>query len=202
MIALAVRLAGETPKETTLDRTVEILTIIVLIGAALGAIVVMFKGVRGVIRFFAKINRFFDDWYGTEAKDGHPRVKGVLHRLDDLEEMRANDSEMIGEIKVQVIKELNRNGGSSAKDAAFEAVRVSKETLEAVQGVQLQLEEEVKERKHWVESFEAEQRTERRAMVKLVKKMIDLPKEEQHKVWDAEGRDWIDGKLGGGENAD
>lgn len=185
-----------------MDQAVDILTFIVLIGAAVGAIYGIVKGIRGVLRFFAKTNRFFDDWYGTEAKDGHPRIKGVLHRLDDLEEKRAADSETINEIKTQVVKELNRNGGSSAKDAAFESLRVSQETLEAVQSVQIQIEAEVLERKHWVESFEDEQRRERKAMVRLVKKMIDLPKEQQHQVWDAEGRDWIDGKLGDGENVD
>lgn len=185
-----------------MDKTIEVLTFLVLVGAALAALVGIWKGLRGIARFFEKTNRFFEDWYGTEAEDGHPKVKGVLHRLDDLEAMRANDSEMIQEIKTQVVKELNRNGGNSSKDAAFEAVRVSQETLEAVQGMQLQLEEEVLERKHWTENFEEVQKRERKAMTKLVLKMIHEDKADQEALWRDGGQKWVDGVLGEGENID
>lgn len=185
-----------------MDQAVEVMTFLVLLGAALGAVVLIFRGVRGVFRFFSKINRFFGDWYGSEPADGHPRVKGVLHRLDDLESLRLSDSETLGEIKDQVVKELNRNGGSSAKDAAFEAVRVSQETLEAVQGVQLQMEAEVLERKHWTEAFEADARKQRRAMQKLVLRMIHEKPADQEAIWKADSQKWVDGVLEDGENVD
>jgi acetolactate synthase small subunit len=187
------------------DQVESVLLWIVLAGAAVAAVVGIWKALRGINRFFEKTNRFFDDWYGHPAEDGHPSRKGVLHRLDDLEANREANTVTLHEIKDQVVKELNRNGGSSAKDAAFEAVRVSQETLVAVQGVQLQLEEEVLERKAWADKYEADvkkQKHERKEIAKLVLRMIDKSPEEQMALWNDGSSKWVDGTLGDGENID
>lgn len=91
----------------------------------------MFKNTRSMIR---RTNMFLDDWYGDE------RTPGVMARIGSLEVE-------LEKVRNQVFNELNRNGGSSTKDAAFEALRTVKE-------VQLQQEQEIQERKYLTAQLE------------------------------------------------
>jgi hypothetical protein len=91
----------------------------------------MFKNTRTLIK---RTNTFFDDWYGDE------NTPGVVSRITSLEVE-------VEKVRLQVVQELNRNGGSSTKDAAFEALRI-------VQDVQVQQEQEVQDRKYLTAQLE------------------------------------------------
>lgn len=91
----------------------------------------VFKGTRTLIK---RTNMFFDDWYGDDLNPG------VVARISSLE------SEL-EKVRHRVFHELDRNGGSSTKDAAFEALRTVRE-------VQIQQEEEIQERKYLTAQLE------------------------------------------------
>lgn len=164
-----------------------ILTLIVLVGAALAALIGIWKAIRVVGRFLEKTNRFFEDWYGTPAEDGHPSRKGVLHRLDDLERMRVDDGDTLNRLEMKLneaVHELTPNNGGSIKDS--------------INRIELQQQEEVLERKAWVERYDEDQknmRLERAALHRQISDMIGKTPEEQSRIWDGIERRWTDGVL-------
>lgn len=161
---------------------------IVGIGAiilALGAIVV---GARAVNKTLKKANQFFDDWYGDKenGKDG------VIHRLNALETNQGDIKCEVSEIKETVSTQLFRNGGSTMADAAFGAYA-------AVQDLQLQVEEEVKERKNWQDRYDSDQLNTRRewtSVFKAIRQMIPLSDpNEQLALWDTITDKYTKGEL-------
>lgn len=164
-----------------------VMTIIVLVGATLAAIIGIWRGLRGIARFFEKVNRFFEDWYGSPAEDGHVAKKGVLHRLDDLERRREDNTETLSRLETKmddVVHEVTNNDGSSLKDSIYR--------------IEIQQQEEVLERKSWEESYSEEQRNmrlERAALHHRIGQMIGKSPEEQNEIWDGIERRWTDGFI-------
>lgn len=70
--------------------------------ATVAALAVLFKPVRGAVRFLHNIATFLEDWFGEPGRPGVPARCGVMERLG-----RVEDRTM----------ELVTNGGSSMKDA-------------------------------------------------------------------------------------
>lgn len=179
------------------------------IAAVIAALTVIGLALVRLSKFFRRANQFFEDWYGTPAAPGHEAVPGVLQRIGTLESSRASDwdtttktlSDMgadITEIKKQVGHELNRNGGSSTKDAAFLAHRTAVEALEVVKQVQEQQEHEIIARRDWHERYLADQqrmRAEWSAVFKGIRSMITLPPEEQLSMWDDIAESYADGTI-------
>lgn len=182
-------------------------------GAIIGALLVIGVLIRKTVKFAQRVDLFFDDWYGTPASPGHEQKPGMVERVAGLEvaqiagieaaadmrrtqeEMKSTQEEMRqkqAEIAENVHRELNRNGGGSTKDAAFEALRVVKE-------LQLQQEAEVKERMHMQEEFHRHQmkgQRERHRMIIAVRQMIGLDVETQKAQWDQIMADFTSGQLG------
>lgn len=170
-------------------QTVEIPDIDILgIGAIILALTAIFVAARAVNRVLKKANSFFDDWYG----DKETGKDGVIHRLSSLESNQTKISEEIVSIKDTVSTQLNRNGGSTMADAAFNALRV-------VQEVQVQVEEEVIARKEWHEQYERDQRSARSEWTQVflaIRKMIPIEdKSKQLELWDNLTEKYTKGEL-------
>lgn len=126
---------------------------VVALSVVIGAVGVIWKKVfkpmiRSTFSMVRRTNKFLDDWYGDDV------IPGVVQRIASLESDRTDTTSTLAvmlkeieSIKSKVSHELNHNGGSSTKDAAFEALRI-------VQGVQLQQEQEVQERKYLTAQLE------------------------------------------------
>lgn len=66
----------------------------------------LWRFIRAASRIAKRVNVFFDDWYGEEARPGFPARPGVLERVRGIE------------ARIQgVHHELQRNGGESLRDA-------------------------------------------------------------------------------------
>ena len=170
-------------------QTVEIPDIdIVGIGAIVLALAAIIMGVRAVNKTLKKANRFFDDWYG-DKETGKP---GVIVRLGALEDNQSAMRAQVESINTTVQTQLGRNGGSTVADAAFEALRV-------VQEVQIQVEEEVKERKVWVDQYTEDQHSQRREWTKVftaIRQMIPIEdKNKQLELWDDISERYTKGEL-------
>lgn len=199
----------------TAGPTIEVPDIdLVGIAAILIAIGVIWAGVKVVLAVVRFINQFRDDWFGFAGDENHPPRPGVLAQMQEMraalvlgEETRqlmatVLDSMVkdVTQIKDQVGHELTHNNGSSTKDAAHEAKRLSKATMDIVENIQMQQEAEVLERKDWTARFEADQRRQRKAMHKLVLRMIREKPADQETIWNDDGKKWIEGELEDGEN--
>ena len=55
------------------------------LGLAVAALVSLWAALRGIVRLFARMQHFLDDWFGEEARDGIPARPGVMERLESLE---------------------------------------------------------------------------------------------------------------------
>ncbi|WP_343240136.1 hypothetical protein [Streptomyces sp. SID12488] len=76
-------------------------------GAAVAAAVVLiWRGVRGMRRVIARVDTFADDWAGVPSRPGVPERPGVMVRLDRIEEHIEG-----------VQHELRPNSGQSLRDA-------------------------------------------------------------------------------------
>ena len=158
---------------------------IIVIGALVAALVGIIKSVRAVSAFFEKFDKFFGDWYGEDARPGFDARPGVLTRLYSLESFREETTSLLREIKdevaktqQQVIKELNRNGGSSTKDAAYEAMRVTQEIRRAQ-------EQQAIEFAHFQAKYLWDQKTSRRELTSILEAMLltDISTPEQRESW-------------------
>lgn len=76
------------------------------VAALAGAAALIWRGVRGIRRIAERIDDFADDWAGTPGRPGVPARKGVMERLDRIEERIA-----------AVDHELQPNSGSTLRDA-------------------------------------------------------------------------------------
>lgn len=59
-----------------------------------------------------KINLFFEDFYGEPARPGFPEKKGLMERVQNIESIQAENSEMIQKIW----SEQMPNSGKSQRD--------------------------------------------------------------------------------------
>jgi hypothetical protein len=175
---------------------------IIGVAATLTALGVIIIAVRALLRFGKRVNVFLDDWYGSDGDEQHPPVLGVLNRVGAMEGMlhqhiRDEDTVLaamgseVTAIKTQVGHELNRNGGTSTKDAAHEALRVVKE-------VQVQQEAEIIARRADRDEFRAENLAHAQRLMTffaLVRRMIVLPPSDQIALWDDATAAFADGNL-------
>ena len=170
-----------------MDLVEKLLLWIVLIGAAVAAVIGIWRAFRGASRFFEKVNRFFEDWYGRPAEDGHHATKGVLTRLEELEDQRAINSNTLGRVEGKMdfaMHELTPNKGGSIKDS--------------INRIEFQQQEEILERKAFTEKYEQDQATnrlERHALTRVIKEMIGKTPEDQHEIWDRASASWTTNTL-------
>ena len=84
----------------TTDALITWATIIMSAGGAVGVILGI---IRPIVKKFKKISssldRFIEDWFGTDATSGRDKVPGVMERLNNID------------------GELKHNGGSTMKDS-------------------------------------------------------------------------------------
>lgn len=158
---------------------------IIVIGALVAALIGIIKAVRAVSGFFEKFDKFFGDWYGEDARPGFEARPGVLTRLHSLEDFRGETTSLLRDIKSevaktqqQVIKELNRNGGSSTKDAAYEAMRMTQDIRRAQ-------EQQAVEFAHFQAKYLWDQKAGRRELTSILEAMLltDLSSPEQRESW-------------------
>lgn len=159
---------------------------IILISVVIGAVIAIWKAVVSIKKLSNNVDQFFQDWSGEPERDGVPERPGILARMRTLEDLRdvqtvmLNDlSEQMTQLSKHVNAELNRNGGSSTKDAAHEALRVAKE-------IQKTQESESKLRAAWHQRYQDDQDITRRewsAVFTAVAGMIPKTAEEQAEIW-------------------
>lgn len=80
--------------------------ILTALGALAALSTVLANRVKWIWMVFKRVEQFLEDFYGTKERPGVPARKGVLERLQNLDED-------ISGIKV----ELNYNSGSTLRDA-------------------------------------------------------------------------------------
>jgi hypothetical protein len=178
---------------------------IVGIGAICIALTAIWLIVRGLNKVVRVINLFRDDWFGTPGDENHEPTAGVLAQMHEMRISLINgeaDRKTMGDdialIKKQVDHELNRNSGTTTKDAAFDAKRISQQTMEVVQQIQMQQEEEVKERKAWADLYAADQEAARLRnahVFNLVAELIGKEPSEQTKMWSGIEGTFINGET-------
>lgn len=89
-------------------------------GAISAALVAVWKLVVGVTRFVRRAGRFFDEWFGVEAYNGHDAKPSIPERMDKVETHMAAMCSRIDEVdgKVRDIQhEVRPNHGHSLRDA-------------------------------------------------------------------------------------
>ena len=163
-----------------------ILADVVVVAAVIAAVIAIFKAIRSFNSVINKLNTFFEDWYGEERRDGIDPRPGVLARLHNLEDSRQENTQMLTDIQesVKVIQEkiaheLNRNGGSSTKDAATEALRVAREIQQAQEADAVL---QAKFRAQYLKDQEVTRR-EWESVFSTVQDMIGKDTEEQMRIW-------------------
>lgn len=115
----------------------------------------------------------------------------IASNAETLEENRTAIDSLIptvDSIKDQVLKELNRNGGGSTKDAAHDARRDSKDALEISKRLMNKIEYEAKQREMWQMQYLIDRDADRKERIHTfaaVRRMIAAPTDEQHEIWDA-----------------
>lgn len=159
---------------------------VVIIAAVLAAVIAIFKAFRSFNTLIGKFNQFFEDWYGEDKRDGVDARPGVLTRIHNLEESRQENTvtlaeiqDSVNKIQVQVAHELNRNGGSSTKDAATEALRVAREIQQAQETDAIA---QAKFRAQYLKDQDVT-RKEWETVFSTVKDMIGKDTEEQMAIW-------------------
>ena len=159
------------------------LTDIILASLLVGAMIALFRALRGINKLLKRINNFFDDWYGT-SEPGEAQQPGVLARLVSLEDTRRENLGMLKEIadtltvlKEQIQKELDQ--GTSSRVAAEEAMCIAKE-------IQAAQEEAARVEARWFAKYlhdQNEMRREWASILEVVNKMIGKPPEDQLALW-------------------
>jgi len=85
-----------------------VINILVISGGTIGAAAFLWA-VRAAWRGGRRASRFFDDWFGQEARPGVPAVPGFPERMQSVEVLAAGTAEIVS-------RELQKNGGQSALD--------------------------------------------------------------------------------------
>lgn len=168
---------------------------IIGIGAVVAAIITLGLFARALYRGWRKFNRFLDDWTGQGGDAGHTPVPGVMARLLDVEKARDDTATVLADqntllsqmvtdiaaIKSLMSAELGRSpGGTSTKDVAHEALRISQE-------MQAQQDEEIVARREWREEYEQDKETTRQewvAVFSAIRRMFGMDPAEQAQFWD------------------
>ena len=171
---------------------------ILLISVFIGAVIAIWKFIVAGKKLSNNIDQFFSDWSGEPAREGVEARPGILSRLHTLEDLRNEQSETLRNLSEQITvlskhvnAELNRNGGSSTKDAAHEALRVAKE-------IQAQQEKDAKTQREWHRAYLRDRdnmRAEWEAFFGVVTKMIPLPPEEQAAMWEEVTEAYSEGTI-------
>lgn len=78
-----------------------------------GVATVLWRLVRGTLHFVHRIEYFFDDWYGQEARPGVPERLGVMERVGAMEAGFTGFGERLGRLE----HEMQPNDGDSLRDA-------------------------------------------------------------------------------------
>jgi hypothetical protein len=85
-------------------------TVIISVGGAVGVILGIIRPiVKSTKKLIGELNRFTDDWFGSDAEPGRDKVPGVMERLNNID------------------GELKHNGGSTMKDAVKRIESTGKE---------------------------------------------------------------------------
>lgn len=181
-----------------------VLGAIVALSIVVGAVVIIVRSFKPVKKLIERLNLFFDDWYGEEPRPGVDPRPGVLSRLHALEDSRQANTAMltdiqetVQEIQTKVTNELNRNGGSSMKDTATEALRVSREIQQAQEADAIVT---AKFRAQYLKDQEVTRR-EWEAVFSTVKDMIGRTPEEQMNMWTQVADAYVDHSLAEDDNA-
>lgn len=171
---------------------------VILFSVFIGAVIAIWKAISAGKKLSNNIDQFFADWKGEAARDGVEERPGIMSRLHTLEDLRLTQSKTLQDLSDQITvlsthvnAELNRNGGSSTKDAAHEALRVAKE-------IHVQQEKDAKTQKEWHRSYLKDRdsmRMEWESFFEVVAKMIPLPPHEQAAMWEQVTEAYSDGTL-------
>lgn len=176
---------------------------IIIIGAVIAAIVAIVKVFGGTLmrgrEQSKRLDRFFDDWYGEEARpsDGIEARPGVLMRLHQLEGSQATLRELdrkfddladkVDTVAAKVNHELTNNHGTSTKDGVDMAVKLATAALTTVQDIQRKQDEQNTALKAWQDRYSEDQqmtRAEWVAVFDAIRDMIPLTPEDQVPFWD------------------
>lgn len=96
-----------------MDRVLYLCGAVIAVG---GAVTVLARAVRWMIRTVRKLSRLADDLLGEPARPGEPERPGLMERVADL-------TRRLAKVEALVNKELTHNGGSSIKDQVTKVAR-------------------------------------------------------------------------------
>jgi hypothetical protein len=176
---LILRLGLDKPRETKVLESGPTISIpdldivgIALIITALGVILAL---LRGGNRFFRKANQVLDDWNGKEADGGHDAQPGVIQHFHSIDATLIVHSETQERLETKIdeaIHELTTNKGGSLKDA--------------VNRIELQQHEEIRERRVRQDAYDRDQRRTRlewTAVFHRIEEIFPLSPAEQLAAW-------------------